>query len=1060
MPASLEVDDADEREHGRRVRRLFDEILNLNALEREDVLQSMIGQDPAQSAIAEEVRSLLAFVDATRVDAEADSEPDANAPHSLLGCRIGDFTLERLIGFGGTSFVFEANQHAPNRKVAVKVLRSGLAGPRARRRFDREVEIAGRIEHSSVARIVGSGRIVVDGDETPWLAMEFVPGAESITRFAEQSDLDLRGRVRLLREAISGIVAAHLRGVIHRDIKPGNVLVDDSGRIRIIDFGIARMADADSGLAGGMMTATIPGQVLGTVPFMAPEQLGGDPEAVDVRTDVYGLGVLAHLLLTGRMPYEVVGCDFIEAARRIKEVEVGSLRRLGPKIDRDLDGIVQKALAKDPAARYQSAESLEVDLEAWLDGRAVTARPLGLIGRNWRNARRHPVPTMLGATVVVGIIGATIILSLMLARESRLRSSADRAAADAGLAAAAGALRQGDLGGVHRYLESIPSSERGWEYGWLSSVVARDDVVLENGFGDILSVDLIPATPERQATLLATGYRGTSAYGLPGLELRWRLKEFTEGGSWKHAKLPDEDLVVVCGLGPVLKLLDLGSGEVLRTFATPGNVGEMWGLGDEWILIGGDDGRLSRMNLRDGRIEKPIDLERGGITSILGLQDGRILVGTSQGSLLETDAELTDHRLVRKFPRMIPRLRADAAENRIAVCTHDDSIEVVDAATLETIIRFDDHVADVWDARFDEKNDRIVSVSLDESMRVFDLKTGEAIERRSGPFGYIWSLALEGDGKHAWIGCKDGSVRRLELRESGSVLPTAEFGGRLAWSPNGKSIVVLTDRGLHRMDLENRRWVASAEVVMGEDVVTGASAPVVWSSSGIWCGSGRGGSLWRFDPDLKAGTKVLPDVGVSALAAVAGGGILVALDDRRILRVSQDGAVESTVTMNRLMQDIEIHPVTGEAYCLATGRSTWLNILDVESLQIKRLIDDYGVGPSFSLAIAPDGSNVALGARERPGNVIVVPKGFHTKDAQTRRIGHSGDARFVTFVDDGRRLVSGGDDGRIVLGRPDAMQPMLAMFESRSAIRGLAASPDGRSIAATDGRRVYFAHSP
>lgn len=278
MPASPETSQTMENEHGARVRRLFDEILGRDALERADILQSMVENDHSQSEIADEVRSLLAFVDATRIDEDVD--PDADSPHLLLGCRVGDFTLERLIGFGGTSAVFEATQHGPNRKVAVKVLRSGLAGPRARRRFEREVEIAGRIEHPAVARIMGSGQVVVDGDETPWLAMEFVPGAETITRYAEESNLDLRARVCLLRDAISGIIAAHRRGVIHRDIKPGNVLVDSSGHIRVIDFGIARIIAVNDGIhgpVGGVMTATIPGQVLGTVPFMAPEQLGGDP---------------------------------------------------------------------------------------------------------------------------------------------------------------------------------------------------------------------------------------------------------------------------------------------------------------------------------------------------------------------------------------------------------------------------------------------------------------------------------------------------------------------------------------------------------------------------------------------------------------------------------------------------------------------------------------------------------------------------------------------------------------------------------------------------------------
>jgi WD40 repeat protein len=650
-------------------------------------------------------------------------------------------------------------------------------------------------------------------------------------------------------------------------------------------------------------------------------------------------------------------------------------------------------------------------------------------------------------------------MGVMLARESRLRASADRAAANAGLAAASSALRQGDLGGVHRYLESVSESERGWEHDWLSSVMAKGDLVLEHREGDVISVDIFPETSDRPSILLATGYRGTWAYELPDCRLRWELEELPTG-SWKHAMVPGEDQLLVCGLGPILKVLDFDTGATLRTFETPGAIGAMLPLSEDWVLLGGDDGRLSRMDLRDGSIHDQTEVNLGGVTCMLQLEDGRILAGTGLGSLLEIDSHLSEVRVARKFARMIPRIRADASESRIAVCTHDNAVEILDAATLETTMRLEDHLADVWDARFDEENDRIVTVSLDESIRVFDLATGKTLERRSGPLVYVWSLAMEDDGRHVWIGCRDGSVRRLQLRQTPVKVPEGEIAGQIAWSPDGRSLVIRTDRGIHRLDVATRSWTASEVVPCNDPAVRGLQPGIIWSASAIWCASGRGGGLWRFDPDLTSGFEVIRDAGVSALALVGNDGVLAGLDDGRLVRVSEDGEILMTASLEAIVQDIDIHPITREAYCLSIGRTNGGMIIDCDSLEQKGVLLEYGVGPAYSLAISNDGSRLAYGGRERPGNVTMV-SGFPEKDVEvTRRIGHSGDARFVAFIDGGRRLVSGGDDGRVFLGRVDATQPILTMFELAGAIRGLATSPDGRSIATTDGRSIFLATAP
>lgn len=1044
-------------DRGGRMRALFDEVLGVDADARTEVLRAAVSRDGVDEEMVDEVRSLLAFVDATRID--DDAAVDDDRPERLLGCRLGGFMLERLVGIGGTAAVFEATQDRPRRTVAVKVLRQAIGGRRARRRFEREIEIAGRLDHPAIARVYDSGLLAVDGIDTPWLAMEFVPGARTITGHAADRHLDSRDRVELLRDAIGGIAAAHRRGVIHRDIKPANLLVDGRGRARVIDFGIARQTSGPR----GDLTATSPGQVVGTVPFMAPEQLGGDSDAVDVRTDVYATGMVLHLLLTGRMPYETAGCDFLEAARRIREVEVGSLRRLDASIDRDLDGIVQKALAKDPARRYQTIDALDADLEAWLDDRPVEARPLGAMGRSMRLARRHPLPTALASVAVFSLVAATVVLAIMLGRESALRARGDRATARAAIAAAAAALQRGDMGSMARYLTSVPASERGWEFGWLEGLVDHSDVVFEGERADMISVDVLDATEDRPSMLLATGYRGTAAYDLDTLSKRWSFPEFSQGGCWKHAVLPGERRLAIVGLAEDIAIVDLHDGSLVRRWDTEGAVGAMWPVTDGTMILGGDDGWLSRMNLETGELEAREALDHRGISTMAGLADGRILVGTMSGALLETDADLSEIRVVRRFEQMIPRVRANADDSLIAVCTNEDRVELLDADTYETTATFDDHDADVWDARFDEQGGRLVTACNDESIRVFNLATGEMIQQLSGPYGFVWSLALENDGRHAWYGCQDGSVRRGSLLEATPILPEGETAEAIAWSPDAERIAVRTDRGVHLLEVATRRWIDFIDLPSNQATIAVGSGVMTWADDGIWCGAGVDGGLAWLAPDLSRSRRLLPDVGVTAVHAHPDGGVVVTFvkdDEPRVVRLDSSGAVRTEMPLEHRVLAIEPDPRTGHWHVLHYSRGRIGEILDRDSLARIDDLSDWKIGDSFDIAFTPDGNWIAVGGRETPDNVAAVERDGPRLVRHVRRIGHIGDARHVDFLDGGRRLVTGGDDGRIIVGPPDDAEPILTMFDSKEAIQGLDVSPDGRSLAATNGRIVFLALVP
>jgi hypothetical protein len=242
----------------------------------------------------------------------------------------------------------------------------------------------------------------------------------------------------------------------------------------------------------------------------------------------------------------------------------------------------------------------------------------------------------------------------MLDRESRLRADGDRASANAGIAAAAAAIDRGDASGAMRHLELVPESQRGWVHAWLTQQTDRSVAILELGDADVISVDIVPADPEqhRLETLLITSYRGTWAFDLPSLDWRWNLPEFSKGGSWKHLLMPGEDRLVVCGLGPEVLVADFASGRVLARFDTPGSIGSMAVIDDRTVLLGGDDGVLSSLDLDSGEIRHVAHPGAGAITSMCRMPDGRILLGTQRGVLFETDDTLAEPREVRRFDRI------------------------------------------------------------------------------------------------------------------------------------------------------------------------------------------------------------------------------------------------------------------------------------------------------------------------------------------------------------------------------------------------------------------------
>ncbi len=346
-------------------------------------------------------------------------EPEAT--NALLPAHIGPYAILGLLGEGGMGRVYLARELNPPREVALKVMRGMSAS--AMQRFRREGEVLAQLEHPGICRVYAVGEDVVAGIPMPWLAMERVRGHE-LRQHVERNHLDLSARVRLLIAICRAVQHAHDRGVIHRDLKPGNILVDDQGQPKILDFGIARLSEDTDGMTGT-------GQVLGTLPYISPEQLAGQREQIDERTDVYALGVIAYELVCGHLPHpRLTTSTLFEALDILRHEQPPRLSSLSPQARGDLDTVVMKALASEPSQRYRSAAALGDDLQRLLDHRPVLARAPTLRYRIARFVRRHRALSIAASVVFVALIAATTISTLAAQRARAALAEATARAAE------------------------------------------------------------------------------------------------------------------------------------------------------------------------------------------------------------------------------------------------------------------------------------------------------------------------------------------------------------------------------------------------------------------------------------------------------------------------------------------------------------------------------------------------------------------------------------------------------------------------------------------------------
>lgn len=419
--------------------------------------QALVGE------IAQAAGALAGGVAAAPVASEMPSEI---GPYRILGC----------IGQGGMGTVYEAEQQSPRRTVALKVIRPELVSLSLAQRFEIEAHVLGRLQHPGIAQVFEAGTIQTPTGPQMFIAMELVRG-KPLTEHAraEPQPLSVRQRVALMARVCDAVHHAHQRGIIHRDLKPSNILVvpetDDhdssgfptgaapagvrSGTVRaadsvlragdrslahvgqpkVLDFGVARASDSDLQVT---LVQTGFGQLIGTLPYMSPEQFAGDPAEIDTRSDVYALGVILYELLTGALPHPTATRSIPEAIRAVREDVPRPLSSFSRVLRGELDTIVAKALDKDKARRYQSAAELGSDLRRFLAGEPILAKRDSNLYVLRKTLRRYRLAAAAGTAVLVLALAASLALVVLYSRAEKSRKAAEheRSVASAAHAAA------------------------------------------------------------------------------------------------------------------------------------------------------------------------------------------------------------------------------------------------------------------------------------------------------------------------------------------------------------------------------------------------------------------------------------------------------------------------------------------------------------------------------------------------------------------------------------------------------------------------------------------------
>ena len=1012
---------------------------------------------------------------------------------------FGDYELMEEIARGGMGVVYKARQVSLNRTVALKMILAGdFSSPATIERFQTEAEAAARLEHPHIVPIYEIGT----HESQHYFSMRFVEGG-TLTQAIRREKFTPRRAAEQMIKVARAVHHAHQRGILHRDLKPGNILLDAAGEPHVADFGLAKLLEHDSALTQSAV-------VLGTPSYMAPEQAEGRMKEATTAVDIYSLGAIFYELLTGRPPF--TGASALDVLTQVREREPASPQSLKPELDRDLAVICLKCLEKDPAHRYGSAEALAEELQRWLADEPIQARRTTLPERAWKWARRKPVvASLLVAILLVGVAGLVGILwQGKRAKEEAGRATAEaqRANLEAGNArqeskrAEAGelaarrvaytsdmnlaqqALAQNNLGSAeellnrHRPKEGRPDL-RGWEWRYLWQYCRSDALFTLCKEGIIASLTL-----SHDGKWVAVGGYDNGELAVWDLDSRKEI-----------VRLPGNGRRVVAAFSPRDRQLAFSG----------------------WT--GSKSNAHHRVRLWDGNERKVVaELALAGECRGLAYSaDGETLITATESPGEIVRWRIADQRKLATLPLRDALLSPEGTTFAVtrdfsmaSYCAREGDITVVDLANGK----------ELWTQRATE--DRVLALAfspdgktlasaagyVDPDMRLWDVPTGKEVGRQEKHRGWVGSIVFWPDGKTFASAGSDQLIRLWNMTET---RPAAILRGhrlevwRLAMLPDGRTLVSGSKDGSvcvwDTSKMGDRKTYTTVPGVFVWGFGDNGSSVVTLDRQGSvarWKGSGFRDSEPLFQV-LPGFLEACISQDGNRVATVFSNGLVRVWDvKRRELtsefvagRISQSGEIgmngtrrlqflarTSSLVLSYQADDLlhqwdwesrrEVRswPAAPRAFamgfspdenwCLTVGWDGFGSLVNLREGRERHF--DFGLKQLPDAAFSPDGKHFAVPSQT---GVASVRETSSLGEVATLR-GFMQGVHSVAFSADGRRLVTGSDGQEAIkFWDTKTWQELITLEGQGSIFRTPTFSADGDSLGALNSKGVlHLWHAP
>lgn len=983
----------------------------------------------------------------------------------------GHYRVLRLLGEGGSGAVYEAEQASPRRLVALKALRSGPLSQRSLTRFRFEADVLGRLQHPGIAQIYEAGISDDASSEQAFIAMELVRG-RPIIEYAEFNRLGIKQRIGLLLMVCDAVSHAHERGIIHRDLKPANILVSDAAEPKVLDFGIARVLDP----AGPeRATVTQQGDILGTLGYISPEQLAGDPAAVNVRVDVYALGVILHELLTGQ---RLIDLDKLSLTQAIEAIRHGTSRRaseLRPELRGDLETIIERATDRNPDRRYVSVSAFAADLKRHLEGLPIEARQDSRMYVATRIAWRYRAIVLPAAAgflfaLVFGVVAIyqaaaerqarqEVAVALKDAERSRARAVATatelrQTLYSSRLGHALAALTLGDVNRVRSLLDDCPVESRGWEWRYLDR--ASDQCVAS---WPIPAGDLSIGTQARdgRSVFVATSDGWVARIAVVDGETQWQRRLSTAYGQMA-ATLDGFGVVCNAADGRLVRLRTEDGAEEASCILTSGQPnhfvrGVTCQSSTGLIVTSGSDGCVRFYDPASLKLLRSIKAHDRDVMQTAFTPNGALYatVGLDQRARLwdaATDTLLAETRLSEPVPQSV----AISSDARMIAVGHQTGPIAVWKPRDSTIDQLIAHQRFVYWLVFSEDDTMLASAGLDAVLRVWNTSTGEIISAQRGePNQFRWVDFERGSRTLLTLGAFS-KLRRWDVVPEPAP-PGLSIGRKnitsLQADAKGKRLLVTGEPDVTLVD------VASRSIVRRFDLKARWVVQAAWYGEDTAFAVGLGNKLWKINV-VSGEVQAFPlggeGVGLALSVDLPRGRVIIGRDGGllQIFDVATSKVIHQ-VTYDKLAVSATCLSPDGQLLAVGVGDQT-IRMLDAETYSEVGPTLPMGSAPN-SVRFSPDGKRFA--AAGESGRAFVWT--LNNPAEAVRLQAPLGPVLCVRFMPDGTRVLVTGQDRTARLVHAQTGEELLTLSRHMWSVKSAEVLDDGQTIVTLDyAGQLYF----